>query len=156
MPFIRITEADAQRIRATRSSWGSRSKFQRGTQREVFKDLKRRYGIPAHLKLKVELDDHFSPDYLVLKDKRSGEALNELAATPNAQPAPSYPFPGSQRAAPAPAQGTVGGVRLGSISMDDALALLREEGDSYDSHATATRPAPSSVFVEGDRLYFVL
>lgn len=155
MPFIRITETDAQALRATRSSWGSRTKSQRGSQREVFKDLKRRYGIPANLKLKVELDNRHSPDYLVLKDKRSGEALNELAATPHAQaPAPSYPFPGAQRAAPA--QGTSGGVRLGSISMDDALSLLREEGDSYDSHATATRPAPSSVFVEGDRLYFVL
>ncbi len=146
MPFIRITETDAQALRATRSSWGSRTKSQRGSQREVFKDLKRRYGIPANLKLKVELDNRHSPDYLVLKDKRSGEALNELAATPHAQ-AP---------AAAAPAQGTSGGVRLGSISMDDALLLLREEGDGYDSHATATRPAPSSVFVEGDRLYFVL
>ena len=153
MPFIRITETDANSIRSTKGSWGARSKAQRAAQRQVFADLKRRFGIPSNLKLKVELDNRNSPDYLVLKDKRSGEALNELVATPHAQPAPSYPFPSAECAAPPPA---APGVRLGSINLIDAIALLREEGDGYESFANATRPATSSVFVEGDRLYFVL
>lgn len=155
MPFIRITETDASRIRATRGSWGSRTKQQRAAQRQVFADLKRRFGIPANLKLKVELDNRHSPDYLVLKDKRSGEALNELAATPHAQAAPRHPYPGTAQGYSAPAP-VAPGLRLGSISLEDALALLRADGDDNDSYAVATRAAPANVFVENDRLFFVL
>lgn len=161
---IRISESDANRLRSTVPSYGRRTRYQRDAQRAVFRDLKSRYGIPGHLKLKVEINNRNAADYLVLKDKRSGEALHELAATPAARPAPSYPFPGQnlQRVAPQTSGYGVGaqnsadnGLAVGSISLEDALELLRGEADASDSYADGTKAMPTSVRVEDGRLYFV-
>lgn len=47
-------------------------------------------------------------------------------------------------------------LKLGSISVDDALKLLRIEGDTSDSFASSSGEATAAVFVKNDRLFFVL
>lgn len=144
---IRISETDASRLRNTRPYRGyTRDRSQKRALNSIFAEFKRRYGLPDDIKLKVEIDDRQSPEYLVLKDKRHGTALHELAATPHAQ------VPAT-RSAPAPVQP---GLRVGSISLANAQELLRADGDDYESYADSTRVMNASVVVEGDRVYFVL
>lgn len=47
-------------------------------------------------------------------------------------------------------------LQLGSISLDDAVSLLRVEADTRDTYATTTDFASAQAFVKGDRLFFVL
>lgn len=47
-------------------------------------------------------------------------------------------------------------LKLGSISMEDALRLLRADGDMSDSFASATGEASAELFMKNDRLFFVL
>lgn len=47
-------------------------------------------------------------------------------------------------------------LKLGSISLEDALRLLRADGDMADSYASASGEASAELFVKNDRLFFVL
>lgn len=47
-------------------------------------------------------------------------------------------------------------LKLGSISLDDALRLLRTDGDVSDSFAASSGSATAPVFLKDERLYFVL
>lgn len=88
-----------------------------------------------------------------------------IAAGTPAKATPVKPNPGLDRVAPAdhrfgsPAQAVDAAsvvLKLGSISVDDALKLLRIEGDTSDSFASSSGEATAAVFVKNDRLFFVL
>ena len=168
MSHVRITEAERASIIATRPRTGSeRSEAQRDANRRIFAAIKSRYGVPSNHKVKVEIDAPGNPDYLVLKNKETGAPYTDLAARV-ARPAPvqAYPFdeavsprkpvtvkvpdyPQAQTAPRMPA------LKVHSINLEDALQLLRAEGDMCDSFATTTASVDGSISIKDGRLYFL-
>lgn len=197
MSVIRITEQERSAIVATRPRYGGeRNEREREANRQVFKQIKAKYGIPSNKKIAIEIDATGNPHYLVLKDKETGRPFEDLNArrgvpvtivdtydtayppyvSPPAKPAQGYADP---RVVPARASdahldmvakpthllGAVAAgaredagptLKLGSISLEDAVDLLRVEGDMCTSFATSSAVAKANVFVENGRLYFVM
>lgn len=196
MSVIRITEQERSAIVETRPRYGGeRNEREREANRQVFKQIKAKYGIPSNKKIAIEIDATSNPHYLVLKDKETGRPFEDLNArrgvpvepaarpvedwpyaTPAAKPAQGYADPRvmparasdaqlGQVAKPSHLLGAVAAgareaagptLKLGSISLEDAVDLLRVEGDMCTSFATSSAVAKANVFVENGRLYFVM
>jgi hypothetical protein len=163
MSVIRITDAERRQIIATRPvHGGERSKEQRGLNRSVFQSLKSKYGIPSNHKVKVEIDSQSNPDYLVLKNKDSGVPYEDLTlrgGTPIKAPvwaeAPRVVLKVPAMAPPMPKQVLGFTARVSSINVEDALQLLRAEGDACDSFATSVDQADGKLYLKNGRLYFL-
>ena len=104
-----------------------------------------------------------------------GHAESDRAGTPAAKEeaaAPSYPFPQAKPGVkPAihglgldagfpnkaqPADPNAPKLKVGSISIQDLLEMLRLDGDTRDSFAHSEDTAHAEVYVKGDRIYYVL
>lgn len=166
--YLRITESERAAIIATRNPYGERTKEQKSAQVAAFRAIKRRLGLDDDRKIKIEIDAPGNPDYLVVKDSLTGRSIPDPSAT---RPAPmaAYqpPAPPSVKvdepvkympkhgATPqAPATGPA--LKVASITVEDALELLRAEGDMCTSYVTTTAAVEGSVSVKDGRLYFVL
>lgn len=178
--MLKITPAQAAAIIATRDAYDEKTRKRRKA--AIFAQIKAEHGLRSSQKIKFEIDNVHSPDYLVIKDGVTGLRLE--GTVPLAPPVarkvdiePSYPFPtgaraGTPAAKPAPrglvlnesmphqvaADHAVAAnvrLKLGSVSIDDLLEWLRSEGESMGSYATSEDNAPNSVFVRGDRIFFV-
>lgn len=87
--LAKLTATQAATLIAARSA---STYDRRQTKRRVFAEAKAAFGIPSSTKLRVELDDTTNPNYLVLRDKRTGVAIEvpdraTSTATPVATPA---------------------------------------------------------------------
>lgn len=178
MSVVRITDAERRSIIATRPmSGGERTPQQREDNRRVFQAIKAKYGIPSNAKIRVEVDSKNNPDYCVLKNKETGlpyEDIYNRTGTPIKAPAWAEPsrvqiekMAAAQMQAsmvqkavaamppPQPKAVPQYSARAGSINLEDALQLLRSEGDACDSFGTSMVVALGKVWVENGRLYFV-
>lgn len=172
MSAIKITPDERQAILDTRPRYGgTRSRDEKAANAEVFRRIKAKYGIPSNRKLKVEIDAVYNPDFCVLKDKETGETLTQVGARASApvrtaapkslEPQAQWPYPtGSDKldpvvAGPVPSAAPIGEFKVASINLQDALELLRAEGDMCDSHAKSTKQMTGNLMIEGGRLYFV-
>lgn len=91
----KLTATQAATIIAAR---GYSTSDRRATKNRVFAEAKAAFGIPASVKLKAEVDDTSSPDYLVLKDKNTGATFT--APTPINTPSGVNSAPTSTDAKP--------------------------------------------------------
>lgn len=180
--MLQITPAQAAAIIATRDTYDEKTRKRRKA--AIFAQIKAEHGLRSTQKIKFEIDNPNSPDYLVIKDGETGLRLQSPKPLAPPKREASYPFPGGEKAqAGTPAKSLVkpairgltldesmphqvqGGhavaadayvrLKLGSVSLDDLLELLRAEGETIGSFATSEDHAPNSVFVRGDRLFFV-
>lgn len=98
-----ISEAQAQALLDARGKPNRAS-----LKRIVFRELRQQYGIPTSTRLKVAVEDHSNPLWRVLRNKRTGLALDnglpepvvEKAASP-AKKAPAKKAPAKKAASPA-------------------------------------------------------
>lgn len=73
---IRITDDQRSEFFRAREAWTADTA--KSIRRETWDRIRAQHGIPDDIKLKVEIDDGGSPDYLVVKDKRTGNPLWKL------------------------------------------------------------------------------
>lgn len=74
MAQLKITSTQAAILIGLRSLAQTDSN-RKQAKKDLFNSLRTQFSIPANVKLKVEIDDRASPDYLVLKDRASGREL---------------------------------------------------------------------------------
>lgn len=175
MSYLRITESERAAIIATRNPYGDRTKEQKSAQVAAFRAVKARLGLDPDRKIKIEIDAPGNPNYLVVIDSATGRPIIDPSAAPAAralEPKAAWPYPtGSSDLPPtvkvdepvkaAPKQGAVPPgsgalLKVASITIEDALELLRAEGDMCTSFAATTSVVDGSVSIKDGRLFFVL
>ena len=163
----KITEDQGARLRGAR---GLPSRSASDSKKRVWREIRSQHRIPDGVKLKVEIDNRDSWDFLLLKDKCTNLPLGArtaATAAPYAGASASFnstngqiltvAIGGANAAGPVGHSGAnVPNLRYGSVRVEDAVPLLREEADNFDSFSEASMPTRGEAFVEGDRLYFLL
>lgn len=145
MAQLKITAVQAATLVALRSLPAD-SADRKAAKKGVYDAARAAFGIPADVKLKVEIDDRASPDFLVLKDKATGRELvgNSLGKFSHIAPAPVTPSLAA--ATPAPAAdsrftASAGGLKV--IRKAVLMDLLRDayaDGDAMDTTALPGMP----------------
>lgn len=145
MAHLKLTLAQAATL-ITLRSLPSTDAGRKDAKKGVFDAIRSAFGIPADVKLKVEIDDRASPDYLVLKDKTSGHKLlaNALGkyAGRDIPPVTVPVAPGST----VPAAQTAGRFSVSSsgvkvINKATLMCLLADAFDDGDASVAAGVPA---------------
>ncbi len=86
MPFAKISPAQATSIVLARRHANDTDR--KAVKKEIFTQLRAQFGITSDIKLKVEVDNPSSPDYLVLKNKVT-DARFDLASDDRVVGAPA-------------------------------------------------------------------
>ena len=145
-------------------------------------EIKHAAGLTKSQRIKFVIDDKNSPTYLMIKDADTNEFLEPVVRKASSlhplevQPQPAYApnFPAQRKVLPAmagmgvieaAASHRVGGapiergvpiLKLGSLKLDDAAALLRNDGDGRETFTKSEGTMTDHLKIEGGRLYFVL
>lgn len=147
MAQLKITAVQAATLVALRSLPAD-SADRKAAKKGVFASIRDTFGIPADVKLTVEVDDRASPAYLVLKQKGTGFELvgvdgrfSHVATPAPAQVPAAAPDTGSRFTA------SSGGLKV--IRKADLMDLLRMAYDDGDAMDTTALPGMPGVPVGG-------
>lgn len=150
---LKINAVTAAILIGLRSLQGVDDTARKAEKKARFAAIRAEFGIPDSVRLKVELDDRSSPDYLVLKDKVTGYTL--LADTYGKYAGINYPVAAAPVVEPQPVADTPADTSRFTIVDPDRLLVINKAtlmgylaSAVYDDNAqppTATPPGMPAV-----------
>lgn len=131
MAYAKLSIAQAAAINLARAHAGDDER--KNIKREMFLSAKTLFGIPASIKVKAETSNAMSPDYLVLKDSKTGQPFelrsdNKWVNAP-ADAAPAHQIP----------------VRWFRVAKDTVLDLLKDEAAGSNEFDDGLQALPDSI-----------
>ena len=143
MAQLKITQAQATTLTALRTVQPDTDR--KAAKKSIFTDIKTQFAIPSGVRLKVEVDNRASLDYLVLKDKVTGRELVGAYGTDKLVFIGVAPAPTTAPVAPTStarfSTAVQPALQVRRIAVSLLLGIVRDGGDGDDATLPAGAPA---------------